>query len=81
MFIFADTNIAKATIIKVIVDLYSKLNQYTFEETVKHVALLSPTGRASKKMSEATTYPASSRYYTASPDYINTAFGSRMVLY
>ena len=49
----------KTTIIKGIVDLYSKLNKYNFEETVKHLALLSPTGRASKKMSEATSYPSS----------------------
>lgn len=49
----------KTTIIKGIVNLYSKLNKYSFEETVKHLALLSPTGRASKKMSEATSYPAS----------------------
>lgn len=49
----------KTTIIKGIVDLYSKINKYNFEETVKNIALLSPTGRASKKMSESTTYPAS----------------------
>ncbi len=49
----------KTTIIKGIVDLYSKLNKYNFEETTKHLALLSPTGRASKKMSEATSYPSS----------------------
>lgn len=49
----------KTTIIKGIVDLYSRLNKYNFEETVKHLALLSPTGRASKKMSEATSYPSS----------------------
>ena len=45
----------KTTIIKGIVDLYSKINKYNFEETVKNIALLSPTGRASKKMSESTT--------------------------
>ena len=49
----------KTTIIRGIVDLYSKLNKYNFEETTKHLALLSPTGRASKKMSEATSYPSS----------------------
>ena len=49
----------KTTIIRGIVDLYSKLNNYNFEETTKHLALLSPTGRASKKMSEATSYPSS----------------------
>lgn len=49
----------KTTIIKGIVDLYSKLNKYNFEETTKHLALLSPTGRASKKMSESTSYPSS----------------------
>ena len=49
----------KTTIIKGIIDLYSKLNNYNFEETIKHLALLSPTGRASKKAREATSYPSS----------------------
>lgn len=49
----------KTTIIKGIVELYSKIHNYNFEQTVKHIALLSPTGRASKKMTETTSYPAS----------------------
>ena len=60
----------KTTIIKGIVDLYSKLNKYNFEETTKHLALLSPTGRASKKMSESTSYPSTTihRYLKWSKD-------------
>lgn len=49
----------KTTIIKGIIDLYSKLNNYNYEETINHIALLSPTGRASKKITESTGYPAS----------------------
>ena len=49
----------KTTIVNGIVKLYSKINKYNLEETIKNLALLSPTGRASKKLSEATTLPAS----------------------
>lgn len=49
----------KTTIIKAIVDLYYEMNNYSYEELLEHVALLAPTGRASKRMSEATNLPAS----------------------
>lgn len=48
----------KTTIIKSIVDMYMKLNKYNFEEASKKIALLAPTGRASKRMSESTFFPA-----------------------
>jgi len=49
----------KTTIIKAIVEIYSRINGYNFDETIKHIALLAPTGRASKRMAESTYYPAS----------------------
>ncbi len=49
----------KTTIIKAILELYRKINGYTNNEMQKKLVLLAPTGRASKKMSEACLYPAS----------------------
>ncbi|HPF83240.1 MAG TPA: AAA family ATPase, partial [Bacilli bacterium] len=49
----------KTTIIKAIVELYSKLNDLSYDELIERVALLAPTGRASKRMSESTNLPAS----------------------
>ncbi|MDD4718589.1 MAG: ATP-dependent RecD-like DNA helicase [Bacilli bacterium] len=48
----------KTTIIKVIVDLYKILNKLNDEELTNHLALLAPTGRASKRMSDSTILPA-----------------------
>jgi len=49
----------KTTIIKAIVDLYKLLNKFSDKDLVNNIALLAPTGRASKRMSEATNLPAS----------------------
>ncbi|MFV0250059.1 MAG: ATP-dependent RecD-like DNA helicase [Bacilli bacterium] len=49
----------KTTIIKAIVSLYKNINAYNYDQLVKNVALLAPTGRASKRMSESTLLPAS----------------------
>ncbi len=48
----------KTTIIKAIVDLYKKLNKLELKELINSIALLAPTGRASKRMSESTNLPA-----------------------
>lgn len=48
----------KTTIIKAIVDLYQSLNHLEGEEAIKKIALLAPTGRASKRMAESTLFPA-----------------------
>ena len=48
----------KTTIIRAIVELYRKLNKYNNDELLNKLALLAPTGRASKRMSESTNYPA-----------------------
>lgn len=47
----------KTTTIKAIVDLYAKINK--IKDVSSHVALLAPTGRAAKKISEACLLPAS----------------------
>ncbi len=49
----------KTTIIKAITNLYSKLHNLSSNEIFSQIALLAPTGRASKKLSEATNLPAS----------------------
>ncbi len=48
----------KTTIINAIVKLYIKLHNYSPMEALANIALLAPTGRASKKMSLATGMPA-----------------------
>ena len=48
----------KTTIIKEIIELYRLLNKLSGEEVNKEIQLLTPTGRASKRLSEATGYPA-----------------------
>lgn len=49
----------KTTIIQGILFVYKELNKYTERDMNRNVALLAPTGRASKRMSEATHYGAS----------------------
>lgn len=49
----------KTTIVKAIVDLYHKSEALTLSRLHQDVVLLSPTGRASKRLSEATLMPAS----------------------
>ena len=49
----------KTTIIKAITELYQKVNKYSEEEMERYLALLAPTGRASRRMSETTGRGAS----------------------
>ncbi len=49
----------KTTIIKAIIDLYQDMNKLKFEELVEKIALLAPTGRASKRLSEKAICPSS----------------------
>ncbi|MBR1376713.1 MAG: ATP-dependent RecD-like DNA helicase [Bacilli bacterium] len=49
----------KTTIIKAIVDLYSEINSYKTKDLLSRVALLAPTGRAAKRMSESCLLGAS----------------------
>ncbi len=48
----------KTTIIKAIVNLYKLINNLDDYELLDELALLAPTGRAGKKMNEATNFPA-----------------------
>ena len=48
----------KTTIINAIVKLYIKMHDYSPMEVLQNIALLAPTGRASKKMSSSTGLPA-----------------------
>ncbi|MBR3897867.1 MAG: ATP-dependent RecD-like DNA helicase [Bacilli bacterium] len=48
----------KTTIIKAITEVYEHINKLDYDELVDSVALLAPTGRASKRMSESTDMPA-----------------------
>lgn len=49
----------KTTIINGLLRIYQYSNGYRDEDMNKHVALLAPTGRASKRMSETTSFGAS----------------------
>lgn len=49
----------KTTIINAIVKLYIKMNKLSALDLLNDIALLAPTGRASKKMCESTGLPAS----------------------
>lgn len=48
----------KTTIVKAIVDLYKELNDVGYDKLNEKIALLAPTGRASKRLSETTHLPA-----------------------
>lgn len=48
----------KTTIIHAICETYKQLNNLSHDALVKEIALLAPTGRASKRISEATQLPA-----------------------
>jgi len=49
----------KTTIIKAIVSIYKRLHKLSYDELIRDIALLAPTGRASKRMAESTLLPAS----------------------
>lgn len=48
----------KTTIVKAIVRLYIEINKLTPIEVIENIALLAPTGRAAKKLSQSTGLPA-----------------------
>lgn len=49
----------KTTILKGILELFRQMKQLSYEELKEKIALLAPTGRAAKRMSESTFFPAS----------------------
>ena len=50
--------VGKTTIIRAILNIYNIVNDYSHDMLINKVALLAPTGRAAKRMSEATNFPA-----------------------
>ena len=50
--------VGKTTIIKAILDVYKKVFNFKVDELDERVALLAPTGRASKRMMESTSFKA-----------------------
>ena len=49
----------KTTIMKGIIELYKEVHKFSYEKLAERVQLLAPTGRAAKRMSDATLMPAS----------------------
>lgn len=49
----------KTTIMKGMIELYKEVQKLSYEKLADRIALLAPTGRAAKRMSEATLMPAS----------------------
>lgn len=49
----------KTTIVKSIISMYQKVNDLSYKELLQYLVLLAPTGRASKRLSEKSIYPAS----------------------
>lgn len=65
----------KTTIIKEIVELYQLLNNLTFEGLNEEIALLAPTGRASKRLSSSTCFPATTIHRFLKWNKENNKFG------
>lgn len=65
----------KTTIVRAIVDLYQMLNNYDNKKMVENVTLLAPTGRASKRLSEATSFPAMTIHRFLKWNKDNNSFG------
>lgn len=49
----------KTTIISSIIDIYRKINKISYESLLKELVVLAPTGRASKRLTEKSMFPAS----------------------
>lgn len=64
----------KTTIIKAITQIYQNVNKLVFDDLINKVALLAPTGRASKRMSQATGLPATTIHRFLKWDKDNNAF-------
>lgn len=65
----------KTTIIKAICELYRKMNKLSHEKLAERIALLAPTGRASKRISESTNLPASTIHRFLKWNKENNKFG------
>lgn len=65
----------KTTIIKAICELYRLMNKLSYEKLSEKIALLAPTGRASKRISESTSLPASTIHRFLKWNKENNKFG------
>ena len=65
----------KTTIIKAICELYRQINKLSHEKLAERIALLAPTGRASKRISESTNLPASTIHRFLKWNKENNKFG------
>lgn len=65
----------KTTIIKAIVNLYKSLNKLSDEMSENVIALIAPTGRASKRLSESTLMPSSTIHRFLKWNKENNEFG------
>ena len=65
----------KTTIIKGIVELYRQINKLSHEKLAERIALLAPTGRASKRIAESTCLPASTIHRFLKWNKENNKFG------
>ena len=65
----------KTTIIEAIVELYKEINDYNKDELEQHLALLAPTGRASKRMAEKANFKSSTIHRYLKWDKDTNKFG------
>ena len=65
----------KTTIIKAISELYRQIHHWSYETLTEKIALLAPTGRASKRISESTNLPASTIHRFLKWNKENNKFG------
>ena len=65
----------KTTIVKAIVELYIALHKLTARDITSNIALLAPTGRAAKKLAEATLLPTSTIHRYLKWNKENNDFG------
>lgn len=65
----------KTTIIKAICELYKRINNLSYDNLIKKIALLAPTGRASKRISESTLLPTSTIHRFLKWNKENNRFG------
>lgn len=49
----------KTTIVSSIIDIYKEVNKLNYEEALRDIIVLAPTGRASKRLAQKTLFPAS----------------------
>ncbi len=65
----------KTTITKAICELFRQMNRLSHEALAQRIALLAPTGRASKRISESTSLPASTIHRFLKWNKENNKFG------